>query len=440
MGKHLSFWIGFFAAALLIVPIAAGIMGVAEERLRQAAVFIFAGVSALVVVLVIALFFRDRILRRLVGRAETTLEEVSGSLVDAVTAASKGDADAAARHARALVQGGVGWYAWSNFYRWVIGAALGLLLAFGAFVGTVLLFEQTRTLRVQTERIGEQTEVMAAQTRWLSEQTAEAITQNEISTIELENDLRNQMLASIETRSLTEWLNTIGRRGVGKPIVTYAAETEACGLGFHPVHVLFSRPSDATLGAIANLAKSPALGERTKTALELLTQDRNGGVALGALLVLESIDQPYMDEVTLRQVMLAEPFSFRSQGYRLVFAGSYIHDLDCDGCTIHLAASVMLTQGSESVSGFASVLANRKTVQRKAEEPWDGLLLARDEDMSQLDQGAVSLKNGPFFSQTMKAWTTPDEGATICDQFEKLARINPMLNAVSLGTTGGGTE
>ena len=88
MGKHLSFWIGFFAAALLVVPVALGIMGVAEERLRQMAVVLFAGVSVLVVLLVVALFFRDAILRRVLGRSEVALEDVAGSLVSAVAAAT----------------------------------------------------------------------------------------------------------------------------------------------------------------------------------------------------------------------------------------------------------------------------------------------------------------------------------------------------------------
>ncbi|MEO0866680.1 MAG: hypothetical protein AAFY39_19350, partial [Pseudomonadota bacterium] len=106
MSKHLFFWTGFFAAALLVVPIAAGIMGAAEQELRRAAVLIFAVVSGLVLALVLALLFRDRILRAVLGRTEATLSDVSASLIDGVSAAATGDSKAATAHAQAFVQRG----------------------------------------------------------------------------------------------------------------------------------------------------------------------------------------------------------------------------------------------------------------------------------------------------------------------------------------------
>lgn len=91
MTKHLSFWLGMFCAALVAVPIAAGIMGAAEQELRRIAVMVFLFVAGLVLALVLALIFRDWILRKLFGRAEATLDDVSASLIAGVSAATAGD-------------------------------------------------------------------------------------------------------------------------------------------------------------------------------------------------------------------------------------------------------------------------------------------------------------------------------------------------------------
>lgn len=108
MRAHLSFWIGFFAAALLAVPIAGGIMRSADEQILQVAIIIFVCVATLVVFLVFVLLFRDWILRKLLGRTEVALEDVAGSLVQSVAAASAGDRDAAAAHAESFVKAGIG--------------------------------------------------------------------------------------------------------------------------------------------------------------------------------------------------------------------------------------------------------------------------------------------------------------------------------------------
>ena len=142
MSRHLSFWIGFFAAALVIVPVAVGAWGVTQGFARDWAATFFIVICTIVGLLVIGLLFRGAILRRLTGRAEATVEEISTTLISGVSAAVAQDRAAAEREADKLARVVLGWYAWSNFYRWVIGTALALLLAFASFTGTVLLFEQ----------------------------------------------------------------------------------------------------------------------------------------------------------------------------------------------------------------------------------------------------------------------------------------------------------
>ncbi|MEM6371829.1 MAG: hypothetical protein AAF727_03490 [Pseudomonadota bacterium] len=431
MGKHLSFWIGFFAAALLVVPVALGIMGVAEERLRQMAVVLFAGVSVLVVLLVVALFFRDAILRRVLGRSEVALEDVAGSLVGALAAASEGDRDKAADHARALVQGGVGWYTWSSFYRWVIGSALGLLLAFGAFVGTVLLFEQTRTLRVQTERIGEQTALMEAQTALmeaqterLREQTEAAAIQNEIMSLSLVNQLREQMLASVETRPLGEWLATRGIAGVDQPLVRYATTGLSCDMYFDGDFVLNSPPSEAAVGAIAGLAQSPALGARVISALNLLAQDSHGSVVIGAVRALEQAGHPYGGEFTLRDLIIKDVTRLAARPYRLNVRRSFISNLICPDCDMHLSASIFHYGAPLRTVGGFNLVTNPHN-----DDPVNGFLITVREELSAtwLPRPPVPVQTGPYFPSSFNGWMTRHKELPACEIMAEIARINPLL-------------
>lgn len=111
-------------------------------------------------------------------------------------------------------------------------------------MGTVLLFEQNRklgeqteVLRVQTERLAEQTgfmqaqtELMEAQTERLREQTEAAAMQNEIMSLNLVNEIRGQLLASVEKRTLGAWLSERGVVGINEPLVQFVSQTERCQL------------------------------------------------------------------------------------------------------------------------------------------------------------------------------------------------------------------
>ncbi|MEL7132372.1 MAG: hypothetical protein AAGK77_08165 [Pseudomonadota bacterium] len=438
MTKHLSFWLGVFAAALLTVPIAASIMGAAEQELRRIAVTVFVVVAALVVVLVIALFFRDWILRRLFGRAEATLDEVSASLIAGVSAATAGDRAAATQHAQDVVQRGMGWYAWTGFYRWVIATAVALLLAFGAFMGTVLLFEQNRklgeqteVLRVQSERLAEQTgfmaaqtELMQAQTERLREQTEAAAMQNEIMSLNLVNEIREQLLASVETRPLGEWLATLGVEGATDPLVRYVTEGRSCSLYFSQTYPLHSAPSAATIGAVSGLAMSDALGDRVVDALRLLVDDTHGAVALGALLALHQVGEPIETSVVLSDMFLVDGVRFTSSAYSLTFRRSYVFDLRCPDCGVHLSASVFAFNGPVRPSGGLSLLLN---------SPREGLVngvhvLARDDfDGERYSRPPVKLDTGPYFPASWSAWLTRHKDLPACELLADIARVNPLL-------------
>ncbi|WP_299966125.1 hypothetical protein [uncultured Roseobacter sp.] len=438
MSRHLSFWIGVFAAFLVSVPVAVGAWGVTKGFVENWVAIIFSVIVTLVAVLVIVLLFRGQILRRLTGRAEASVEEISSTLISGVSAAMAQDRAAAEQAADKLARVTLGWYAWSNLYRWVIGTALALLLAFASFTGTVLLFEQIAKLEEQTQVMQKQQELMAAQTGFmeaqtqrLQEQTEAAAMQNEIMTLSLVNQLRDQMLASIETQPLGDWLRSFGLAGVDEPIVSYVTEREACGLGFNQDHLLHSQPSTATLGAIIELTKSDALGGRVVDALRLLTQDRNGGVVLGALLILDKIGQPYLEsEVHLRSVMITDPVFLSNQAYRLVFQASYVPALFCGACHVHVGTSVFFKRRQHSLSGFGNVFTRPDP-----EKPLNGITVLHRADVIPPDWTGVRLNKGPHFSDDFSAWLTQQEPGPVCQELVSLARINPLITPMAPGAS-----
>ncbi len=445
MSKHLSFWIGFFAAALLIVPIAVGVWGAAGDLVEYWAVFLFGGIVALLLVLGIFLFFRDAILRRAFGRGEATLQDVTGALVKTVSAASAGDRDAAEQHAIALTQTFAGWYAWSNLYRWVIATALGLLLAFGAFTGTVLLFEQNRklgqqtetlrtqteTLQTQTERLGEQTDfmrsqtdLMQAQTERLEEQTEAAKIQNEIMTLNLVNQLREQMLASVEKRSFGEWLSNAAIPGPENYLAVHSSARGSCQLWLDQSFPLSGPPSEAAIRAIAGLAKSDALGPQVIEALELLALDTHGSVALGAVLALQAAGKPFEEEFTIRDLFAVSRIGLNDLPYRVNIRRSYLMNFSCPSCSVHMTGSIYGWGVPIKESGHSTIVLNA---------PRDLIMngMFAFPRPSEVDphtvRSAFELEHGRFFLPSSKVFLFQPGTGTACTAMREFDRNNPLV-------------
>lgn len=424
MAKHLSFWIGFFVASLLIVPIAVGVWGAAGEFAREVAAFTFGAIAVLVVLLVVFLFFREPILKALLGRGEATLDEVTGRLVQTVSATTSGDRARAEEEAKALAQTVVGWWAWSNLYRWVIASALGLLLAFGAFTGTVLLFEQTRKLSEQTELMSAQTELMNAQTERMAEQAEQVAMQNEIMTLNLVNELRAQLLASVEERSIFEWFNTLGIQAESEPLFRYGDATTACALQLDKWHLLRTPPSAASIGAISQLARDDALGNRVVNALRLLAQDSHGSVALGAVLALQEAGAPYEKEFTIKDLLLIEPVRLVDSDYRVNISRSFVEGLLCPRCELHITASFfsrILTTGS---SGGFNV-----GVLPASDMHGNGIFVTLEGGTPPNPSGRdlVPLSKGSFFYSEWQAWLTQHKEIPPCEIMAEIARVNPLI-------------
>lgn len=402
----------------------------ADEQILQVAIILFVGVMTLVGTLVIVLIFRDWILRKLLGRTEVALDDVAGALVRAVSAASAGDREAATTHAQAFVQSGIGWYTWSNFYRWVFNTALALLVAFGAFWGTVLLFEQTRTLRVQTDRIADQTELMSSQTKLmeaqtarLEEQTLAAVIQNEILTVSLVGELRDQILSTTQEVDFFELLR--GSDGYfDKDLELVRARSGACRLNLDDPGPLTRPPGGGTIRALAKLARSGRLAPQVREALDFLTEDNNGAVALTAVRVLDEIGGTKTYELSNIERMLLEEWEIR-QPHDFYISGSVVSDLTCPDCKVILSDSFVFYETiSPEDAGTPTIfdsLVNRELDMLTGAQITSSLILPAAEEVPSFH---TLFEVRSDMVEDFGALAQFSAGAEPCDLLQQFARSN----------------
>lgn len=351
MAKHLYFWLGVFAATLLAVPVALGAWGAATETARNAAAFLFGVIATLVLLLVLVLLFRDTLLRKVLRLDEATLDEVAARVIGLGSAVARRDADAAGDEAAKLARTAAGWWAWGSFYRWVIGTALAFLLAFGAFTGTVLLFEQTRKLSEQIDLMQAQTDLMSAQTERLTEQTLQSAMQSEISGLSLVSELRTQMLSTIEEMPLIERLTRQGIPGTGAPVLSDPAGK--CRFGLRSDRQLRSVPSPSMLLAIADLGRREPIGARVVTSLKHLTRDADGAVVLGAVIILDMLGETAPERVKVQNVFVDD---IKLNGeFDLEFDTSFARGLICRKCSLTFWRSLVLGPAALRISGGANI-------------------------------------------------------------------------------------
>lgn len=422
MIKHVAFWVGFFAAALLIIPVAIGVWGAADEFARNLAVFIFGAVSALVILLVIALFLRDWVLRKVLGRAETTLDEVLSSLVRGVSAASDGDRQRAEQEAQTFVKAATGWYVWSGFYRWVVATAMGLLLAFGAFTGTVLLFEQNRKLGEQTLLMGQQSLLMEAQTERMAEQSTQFAMQNEIMTVSLVSELRSQLASTVERITLRDLAVADGMEDLDAPL--FLSPDGQCGVGWNMEAPLSRLPSEAIIDAVVDLGVDRQISGQVIKALEFLLRDRDSAVAFGALQALDRLIEVVdvdVEDVTFSGLAVMEVRMIGS--HSLTFEDSFVSFLTCNDCRAFLRES------------FAPILSVRQLFASDSMTIWDPerlrggtniVLLGEDEDAP---EDATLLTPGPVGEDIVigSAALTDTMESDVCSTLRFLARENALL-------------
>lgn len=394
MRNQLSFWIGFFSASLLAVPLAVGIWFASEEFARQIAAILFIAISLLILFLAILLIFRDQLLKKVLGRHQIGLDQIAEQSVELTGAIASRDAKKADAAAKILAKRVAGWYAWTTMYKWVFSTTLSLLIAFGTFAGAVLVFRQVELLDSQNQFIETQTGLMSSQTDSLLSQTLEAELQNELVVLSLISDLRNQMLDSSEQKSIGEILNDVGFFSESGPIVS--SEDLECSLDLTRSTAIQLPVSEAVLAQLSIMALSEQIGERVIQALSTLEIDSKNSVASGARRVLEDLGHNY--DGAHRSYSRFTVYSDSSPELSMwtTYESSILSVNNCENCSVSVDGSIIFGHQDFSnvgthnlilfLNGFGSEYLGMST---------DIVFL--DVQSEQVPDDAVKLISGPYF-------------------------------------------
>lgn len=331
----LSNWIYFFTGAFtaLIVgfPLAIGAWSATKEKAMETMVNSFVVMSSLLLVLVLALFFRKKILG-LFGFIESSIAQVGESIVIVLGSVVEKDISKATEQTALLTSQILGWYSWATFYRWVINTSITLLVVFGGFAGSVLLFEQNKLL---------------------TEQTTQFTFQNQLMVLDVIREIRQFFLLGIDL-SMDKQSKRIGK------IKYQSKEKEVYLL---PNAVKFNNPNRSSIVQVINLGKKDGLTDSVKDALVSLLQDNNPTVVLGALQTLEGLGghTPKHLKIVLRKINLSD-ITINSK-VDIEISDSIVENFSCENCNIKLINSF-----AKNINTNKSVILERSWLTQEVNE------------------------------------------------------------------------
>ncbi|MCO7223142.1 hypothetical protein [Pleionea sp. CnH1-48] len=313
MIKHLSFWLGVFIAAILTIPIAYGVISLVEERAADIASMIFGVVFTILLVLFIALFWGDSIMKKLgltVKKDMTSILELSSEVIKGVI---DKDVDKSLDSTKELSQVVVAWYSWSTLYKWVLQTSIALLLAFAAFAGTVLVFEQIRKIEEQTQQLKLQGDSLSIQ--------------NELLSLSMTEEFRKQLDSGARKKAPASFLYDFPEcKDTDK-------EGKKMSLSVSHDKTFFSEPNPSVIASLSNLAANEKITSKVADSMRSLLRDESGKVALGALKTLEESKLAYETEEVVVQNIVAEDVLLNSS-LTIVFVNSYVDGFSCDDCVV----------------------------------------------------------------------------------------------------------
>ncbi len=365
--------IGFLIGAIVIPVVLVGGYGMAADGAMDALSASLGALAVLVLVLILGFAFRKKILE-FFSLKSAEFQDGFGDLSDAAEQMIAGDQSAAKEKAKDAAKKLAGWYSFTNFYRWVIGTCIALLLAYAGFAGTALLFEQNKRIKEQnavlqnqsklfdeqTKLFGKQTSLLEEQTNQLREQNKRFDVQNDLSSLSLVSQLRQRLLASTLLNEFRANLSTYDRQPnfeKDSSILSIMLEKKAFSsydlgeLGLHSpnecaanaklVNSVFRPPNPSSVRAIADLAASPNIGDGIIRSLEILLDDENPSVVIGALHALDLAKSvPKNLTVNLSNLVEAK-ISLQSQ-VTLNIRNSLIGSLRCEDCEVSIINSLVV--------------------------------------------------------------------------------------------------
>lgn len=309
MRNQVSFWIGFFSAALVVVAFAVGAWSVVTEKALNFVAVIFGMVIALTLALFIGLTFRRFILKKILGATEKSLDEISSDTFALISSASRGEKEEASLRASSLTRSVIGWYIWNNFYRWVIGTNVTLLVAFAGFAGTVLFFEQNKKI---------------------DEQTTQIKLQNGLLGIEFLTTLRGLLVRPAAPIPLDQ----------GEFVFQVGNESQ-CDVSLRRKWPALQAVNFAGISYAERLYQQPSMQTSIVDALQALLSDDSGAVSLAALLALEKLRiAPTLGQLSVSRASIVGDIEISSR-IKLTISGSRLQGFHCDECELFVLGSLV---------------------------------------------------------------------------------------------------
>lgn len=158
------------------------------------------GLAIAGIAIALVLLFWKRVFNSLGLRADAALKQVAAPAISSLVAAGQGRVADAERSASDALAVGLSWYTQVQARRWIVATLVGLLAAFAALLGSVLLVKQNRLLQEQTRLINTQ--------NYLSESQRRAALVFELSSIldqiDEELDKRGHQVDAVPTRGFSD--------------------------------------------------------------------------------------------------------------------------------------------------------------------------------------------------------------------------------------------
>lgn len=347
MQKHVFFWIGFFLACLISVVIAVGAWGVAERYALNLAAIFFGFILALTIVLIIVVFFREKIIRKVFQTNQSTIDDVIKNAVKTVSSSVAGDRENAEIHSEKLLKSASSWFLWTNFYRWVITTCVAMVLAFGAFAGTVLLFEQNRKIENQNKS--------------LAQQTTDTRIQTGLQRLTLVSDFRERLFS--KKYPLATQIASIVQHKVHN-------KSKSCTAKINKPLLLYGEPNQSILHSIYSITlmmddfekraeKTPGTKTAIIAALTALLHDDDSSVRVGALQILDKLnslpDTSVKTPIKLFNVALRKLVLKNTTHLNIYY--SSINRLDCPKCETVIVGSAVNVNRVKRIEAYESYLS-----------------------------------------------------------------------------------
>lgn len=217
---------------------------------------------SLIVLLLLILFLRNAILEKITGSTKAELTDFSDKLVRLIM--SDTDKQEKIETASDVTRTFVNWYTWNRLYRWVIATCIAILLAIAGFAGTVLLAKQNAIMSLQKDQVEFQNGLQIFETQ---------------SLIRYQLDLPPTLITQTTGFKKHETLLT-----VNYPQCEITGTLNLRDTTFEPV------ANSSTLLTVKNLVERESTKLITQEVLNNLVKDKDAGVAMSALLILDELN------------------------------------------------------------------------------------------------------------------------------------------------------